>query len=193
MIYFISDTHFGHANIVKMCERPYPDVEAMNEALIAAWNERVQGDDTSYIIGDMFFRCADPESILKRLKGKKRLIVGNHDGSWMDKVDLNHYFVSVDNYLETTDGVHGMTICHYPLLAWKNAGRTYMVHGHIHADTKSDYWPLIQRRERVLNAGVDVNDYRPVTFEEMVENNRKFKAAHAGQDCAHNADETAKN
>ncbi|MEE0834544.1 MAG: hypothetical protein UIK37_14165 [Lachnospiraceae bacterium] len=47
------------------------------------------------------------------------------------------------------------------------------------ADTNSDYWPLIQRRERVLNAGVDVNDYRPVTFEEMVENNRKFKAAHA--------------
>lgn len=45
----------------------------------------------------------------------------------------------------------------------------------------------------MLNAGVDVNDYRPVTFEEMVENNRKFKAAYAGQDCAHNADETAKN
>ena len=176
MIYFISDTHFGHANIVKMCERPYPDVEAMNEALITAWNERVHGDDTVYIIGDMFFRCSDPEFILKRLKGKKWLIVGNHDGSWMDKVDLNHY-----------------SICHYPLLAWKNAGRTYMVHGHIHADTNSDYWPLIQRRERVLNAGVDVNDYRPVTFEEMVENNRKFKAAHAGQDCAHNADETAKN
>ena len=105
MIYFISDTHFGHANIVKMCERPYPDVEAMNEALITAWNERVHGDDTVYIIGDMFFRCSDPESILKRLKGKKWLIVGNHDGSWMDKVDLNHYFVSVDNYLETTDGV----------------------------------------------------------------------------------------
>ena len=45
----------------------------------------------------------------------------------------------------------------------------------------------------MLNAGVDVNDYRPVTFEEMVENNRKFKVAHAGQDCVHNADETAKN
>ena len=80
--------------------------------------------------------CSDPESILKRLKGKKWLIVGNHDGSWMDKVDLNHYFVSVDNYLETTDGVHGMTICHYPLLTWKNAGRTYMVHGHIFMRTQ---------------------------------------------------------
>ena len=79
----------------------------------------------------------EPASLsLWRLKGKKWLIVGNHDGSWMDKVDLNHYFVSVDNYLETTDGVHGMTICHYPLLAWKNAGRTYMVHGHIFMRTQ---------------------------------------------------------
>lgn len=71
----------------------------------------------------------EPASLsLWRLKGKKWLIVGNHDGSWMDKVDLNHYFVSVDNYLETTDGVHGMTICHYPLLAWKMPGeRTWFM------------------------------------------------------------------
>lgn len=48
--------------------------EVMNEAMIAAWNERVHGNDTVYIVGDMFFRCADPESILKRLKGKKRLL-----------------------------------------------------------------------------------------------------------------------
>ena len=85
MIYFTADTHFGHANIVRMCERPYPDVDTMNEAMIAAWNERVHGNDTVYIVGDMFLRCADPERILKRLKGKKRLIVGNHDGSWMGK------------------------------------------------------------------------------------------------------------
>ena len=77
-----------------------------------------------------------------------------------------------------------------PLSAAGVEKRRANVHG---SWSYSDYWPLIQRRERVLNAGVDVNDYRPVTFEEMVENNRKFKAAHAGQDCAHNADETAKN
>lgn len=40
MIYFTADTHFGHANIVKMCERSYPDVESMNEAMIEAWNEQ---------------------------------------------------------------------------------------------------------------------------------------------------------
>ena len=178
MIYYTADTHFGHANVVKMCERPYPDVEAMNEAMIAAWNGRVHGNDTVYIIGDMFFRCADPESILKQLKGKKRLIVGNHDGSWMGKVDLSHYFLSVDNFLEISDGAHGLTLCHYPMLTWKHAKRTYMIHGHIHADTSADFWPLIQRRDHVLNAGVDLNGYRPVTFDELVENNRKFKAEH---------------
>ena len=178
MIYYTADTHFGHANVVKMCERPYPDVEAMNEAMIAAWNERVHGNDTIYIIGDMFFRCADPESILKQLKGKKRLIVGNHDGSWMGKVDLSRYFLSVDNFLEISDGAHGLTLCHYPMLTWKHAKRTYMIHGHIHADTSADFWPLIQCRDHVLNTGVDLNGYRPVTFDELVENNRKFKAEH---------------
>ena len=48
MIYYTADTHFGHANVVEMCERPYPDVDAMNEAMIAAWNERVHGHDTVY-------------------------------------------------------------------------------------------------------------------------------------------------
>ena len=178
MIYYTADTHFGHANVIEMCERPYPDVDAMNEAMIAAWNERVHGNDTVYIIGDMFFRCADPESILRRLKGKKRLIVGNHDGSWMGKVDLSRYFLSVDNFFEISDGAHGLTLCHYPMLTWKHAKRTYMIHGHIHADTSADFWPLIQCRDHVLNASVDLNGYHPVTFDELVENNRKFKAEH---------------
>lgn len=178
MYYYIADTHFGHKNILKLCGRPYEDIDAMNEALIAAWNERVTGNDTVFIVGDLFFRCADPEPILQRLKGKKRLIIGNHDSSWMDKVDLKRYFVSTDHFLEITDGVRAITLCHYPLLTWKHKQRTYMVHGHIHNDTTADYFPLIAIRERMLNAGVDINGFRPVTFEEMVENNRVFHTQH---------------
>ena len=150
MYYYIADAHFGHENILKMCRRPYESIDAMNEALIAAWNERVTGNDTVFILGDLFFR-------------------------WMGKVDLGRYFVSVDNFLELSDGVRAITLCHYPLLTWKHKLRTYMVHGHIHNDTTSDYFPLIAIRERVLNAGVDINGFRPVTFEEMMENNRAFK------------------
>lgn len=175
MYYYIADAHFGHENILKMCQRPFESIDAMNEALIAAWNERVTGNDTVFILGDLFFRCAAPEAILCRLKGKKRLIIGNHDSSWMGKVDLQRYFVSVDNFLEFSDGVRAITLCHYPLLTWKHKLRTYMVHGHIHNDTTSDYYPLIAIRDRVLNAGVDINGFRPVTFEEMMENNRSFK------------------
>lgn len=178
MIYFTADPHFGHANIVKMCGRPFEDIEGMNEALITAWNDRVSGNDTVYIVGDMFFRCEDAESILKRLKGKKRLIVGNHDSSWVGKVELGRFFISVDHYLEISDGAHALTLCHYPLLTWKHAKKSYMIHGHIHANTDADFWPLLRVRDNVLNAGVDINGYRPVTFAELVENNRRFKEAH---------------
>ena len=175
MFYYIADTHFGHENILKLCERPFSSVREMDEALVAAWNERVTGNDTVFILGDLFYRCEDPESILQQLKGRKRLIIGNHDASWMDKVDLKKYFISVDNFLEISDGVRAITLCHYPLLTWKHKLRTFMVHGHIHNDTTSDYFPLIAIRERVLNAGADINGFRPVTFEEMQENNRIFK------------------
>lgn len=175
MYYYVADPHFGHENILKLCQRPFDSIESMNEALIAAWNERVTGNDTVFILGDLFFRCADPEPILRQLKGRKRLIIGNHDSSWMDKVDLQKYFVSVDSLLEITDGVRGITLCHYPLLTWKHKLRTYMIHGHIHNDTTSDFFPLLAVRERVLNAGVDINGFRPVTFDELVENNRAFK------------------
>ena len=109
-----------------MCERPYANIGEMNEALISAWNKRVTGNDTVYILGDMFFRYEDPESILKRLHGKNRLILGNHDGSWTSKVDLRKYFLSVDTMLETSDGKRAITLCHYPLLSWKHAKRSYM-------------------------------------------------------------------
>ena len=92
MIFFTADTHFGHTNILKLCNRPFDSIEEMNEAMISNWNDRVKGTDTVYIVGDMFFRCEDAETVLKRLRGKKRLIVGNHDGSWISKVDLNKYY-----------------------------------------------------------------------------------------------------
>ena len=104
------------------------------------------------------------------------LIVGNHDSSWMGNVNLNRYFLSVDSFLEVSDGKHALTLCHYPLFTWKHEMRSYMVHGHIHANTSSDYFPLLCARERVLNAGVDINGFMPVTLDELKENNQRFKA-----------------
>lgn len=93
----------------------------------------------------------------------------------MSKFDYAKYFLSVDKFLETTDGHHTLTLCHYPLLSWKHALRSYMIHGHIHNNRSADFWPLLAARDRVLNAGVDINGFQPVTFEELLENNRRFK------------------
>ena len=82
----------------------------MNETLIANWNRKVHGNDTVYILGDMFFRTTDPEPILRQLKGKKHLITGNHDSQWMKKVDLGRWFASIQPYLETTDGQHTLKV-----------------------------------------------------------------------------------
>lgn len=53
-----------------------------------------------------------------------------------------------------------------------------MVFGHIHNDTSVEFWPLIRRSPLMLNAGVDINGFMPVTLEELLENNARFKAAY---------------
>ena len=188
MLFFTADAHFGHANILKLCDRPFDTIEEMNEELIRRGNRKVSGGDTVYILGDLFFRCPDPVPILERLRGRKVLIVGNHDSSWMDKVDLNRYFQEVTDFKVITNGQYAITLCHYPLLTWKHQRKSYMIHGHIHADTTDDFFPLISRRERVLNAGMDINGFEPVTFEELLENNARFKEAYRQQDAAGDSD-----
>lgn len=62
MIYFTADTHFGHENVIRFCDRPFSSANEMDEAMIANWNARVRGNDTVYILGDMFFsfnKCGD--------------------------------------------------------------------------------------------------------------------------------------
>ena len=178
MIWFISDTHFGHDNIIRFCNRPFASAEEMDETLVRNWNDRVAPDDTVFILGDLFFRSGNVEAILPRLRGSKRLILGNHDASWIGRVHLAAHFKSVDNYFEGSIGSAGATLCHYPMLSWPHSARTYMIHGHIHNNTHEDFWPLLVARDRVLNASVEINGYRPVTLEELIENNRRFKAEH---------------
>ena len=176
-IWFVADTHFGHANIIRFCNRPFGSVEEMNRILVSNWNDRVAPDDTVFILGDLFYRCEDPRPILEVLKGRKRLILGNHDSSWTGKIEPSRFFDRIDSYYDGSIGPCGATLCHYPMPDWPHASRTYMIHGHIHNNTKADLWPLLVKRDRVLNAGVDVNGFRPVLLEELIENNRRVKAA----------------
>ena len=179
MTYFTSDQHFGHFNIIRLSRRPFKTVEEMDETMVERWNAKVRDDDTVYVLGDLFFRVATVEPILKRLKGHKHLVLGNHDPSWTDRVNLADYFESVQTLKEGTVDGRLVTMCHYPMLSYPQARRGYMIYGHIHNNTGDDYWPLIMRRPRMLNAGVDVNNFEPVTFEELLANNKDFQRRHA--------------
>ena len=183
MVYYTSDLHLGHANVIRHCSRPFISADEMDAVLIKNWNDKVHANDTVYIVGDFLFRAKRPaEEYLAELKGKKHLIVGNHDKYWMKKVDLSGWFESVSPMLFVTDRGRTATLCHYPMMSWPGMSKGgYMVYGHIHNNTDAVYWPLIASCELMLNAGTDINGFAPVTLEEMIDNNRRFKEKADGQ------------
>jgi calcineurin-like phosphoesterase family protein len=176
MIFYTADLHLGHDNIIKHCERPFSGAKEMNQALIDNWNEVVSNADTVYILGDFAFRSKySMKPVLRDLKGTKHLILGNHDVGWMKNLDPRDFFASVSDIKQIDDtysqGDIHITLCHYPMLSWNR--REYgaiHVYGHIHNNTKGLAFETL-RRTKALNAGVEVNDYRPVTLDQLIANN----------------------
>ena len=168
-IFYTSDLHFGHENIIRRCNRPFKSVSEMNETLIKNWNSKVSDDDTVYILGDFFYR-GDIETfkdIMTRLKGKKRIIIGNHD-KFLKGVNWRNYFESLDRYLEIVDNGRMVCLFHYPIEEWKGYYRkSYMLYGHVHENMCN-----IKEHERKFNVGVDVNEFMPMTLDEMIERNK---------------------
>lgn len=116
------------------------------------------------------------DEYLQQMNGKKYLIVGNHDKGWVKRTDLCAHFESVSHMAEISDGSHKITLCHYPMMAWNGAAKgSDMIHGHIHNNTDAEYFTLIRTMPNLLNAGVDVNQFRPVSFNELLKNNEEFK------------------
>lgn len=163
-IFFTSDLHFSHANIIKYCNRPWSTVDEMDLALVEKWNERITEDDSVYVLGDVFF-CATERAlaILDALNGKKFLIFGNHDRRIRQNTAVLSRFSGVLPDLHTTEikGMH-VVMCHYPLLSWdREHYGSVMLHGHSHGNIKFD--PTRRR----LDVGVDANNYSPVEWAEI--------------------------
>lgn len=181
---YIADMHLGHENIIKFCGRPFGSAAEMNRILLENYNRVVQDEDTVYLLGDVFFRCGKPNEeaqLLSRMKGKKILVLGNHDPSWLHKVDLSLYFEQVvEDKLEIMDRSRRVTLCHYPLLdEVYTCDRGFMVHGHIHNNGPNmPEWPQLYHSECLLNASVEVIRYQPCTLDELIERNEVFKVLH---------------
>lgn len=149
-IWFTSDLHFGHFNIVKYTAKrsstfnlDITDVNMLtkhDKSIIERWNETVKKKDTVYILGDFSFASpGETKKILEKLNGEKHLIIGNHDGSCRT---LGNYFESVSHIKEVTfkktvfpfldENMHCI-MCHFPMIAWnRRMNGSIMLHGHTH-------------------------------------------------------------
>lgn len=173
MNFYIADTHFGHSNVIKFDNRPFENVEEMDKKMIEYWNNRVTDDDDVYIIGDFVYRSDKPISwYCNKLKGKKHLILGNHDRLTEDDKKC---FISIDKMLHIIDGRDHICACHFPIAEWNGFHKGhYHIFAHIH-NRQDDTYQFMRTREKALNAGCMINQYQPVTLKELIVNNRIYK------------------
>lgn len=124
MIFYTSDLHFGHENVIRFDNRPFRSVSEMDYTLIHLWNSRVQPDDTVYIVGDFAYRNTRPaEWYLQQLQGKKHLLIGNHDQALLDNSAAVSYFESIEKMCHVTDGKNQICLCHFPICEWNGYRR----------------------------------------------------------------------
>lgn len=162
-IWFCSDQHFGHKNIIKLSNRPYSSVEQMDEDLIEKHNKLVKKDEPVYLLGDACWNQSyeNYKRIFTRLNGRIFYILGNHcnkqnlirckkDGLLMDVRESQILNIG-------SDTIH---LTHYPLLEWFNFHRNGIhLHGHTHANL-NDYC-------RSTDVSIDAWELGPVEFSEL--------------------------
>jgi len=179
---YIADMHLGHKNSINFDHRPFADIEEMDRLLIANWNEKVDPDDEVYIVGDFAVKTSRGFGYyLSQLKGRKHLIVGNHDEDLLMDAYARSSFESVHEICEVEDTLDNkkvmVTLCHYPLMEWNRIRHgAILVYGHIHADNRKDIQDYYRSRakERAFNAGCMINNYTPCTLLELRRHNRIF-------------------
>lgn len=174
--FFISDTHFGHANILKFKRddgtplRPFASIEEHDETLIENWNKVVRPVDKVYHLGDVVIN-RKALGILPRLNGKKRLIRGNHD-IFKTKEYLEHF----DEILAYRAFVKEGFICsHVPIHPESLSRWRANVHGHLHHNvvkqSRVDGFigsPTEEVDSRYICISVEHTNYSPVPLEEIL-------------------------
>lgn len=171
MIWFTSDTHFGHENVLNFCDRPWQSIDAMNKALVDSINARVMPNDTLYHLGDFSYKIPVEEACELRRKIRCKNIhwvPGNHDKDWT-RPDVAGVF-QPEPLITTikTDNGQKIVMCHYPIMDWPSLGHgSIHLHGHIHSTPN---YNELNREMRLLryDVGVDANNYAPVSLDEIL-------------------------
>ena len=157
--FFVSDTHFGHANIIRLSHRPFDSVEEMDEALIQNWNSVVRDNDEVYHLGDFSFRGGGMDyltGVFRRLRGRKHLLRGNHDG--VDTFRLP--WASVGDQYRGKAGKIKVHLMHYPMREWDGYWRGVVhLHGHTHG--------TIPDLPGSMDVGVERIGYTPIEISDV--------------------------
>lgn len=155
-IWFTSDQHYFHTNIIKYCNRPFASVKEMDQAMIEKYNSLVKPKDIVYHLGDFGYAT----STAAYLNGVKHLIIGNHDWKILD--DLKPHFVWCRDTFRLKINGNTFWLAHYPHRAWPQAFHgAYHLFGHVHGRLP-DYG-------RSCDVGVDVWNYAPVHIDQIIE------------------------
>ncbi len=161
--YIISDTHFNHTNIIKYCNRPFKDVEEMNNTIINNWNKVVKKEDIVYHLGDLFLGSKyDLEDILSKTNGKIYLIRGNHDRLTVKSYEdvgitvLKNAPIILEEYKAL--------LSHRPLPNTMIPENYINIHGHIHDKVLDNTY----NKSNHINVSCDVLDFKPILLEKLI-------------------------
>ena len=178
MRYFTSDTHFGHTNIIKYCNRPFKDAGEMDRHIVKVWNETVKPTDVVYHMGDVAFTSPEwCKHIIENLNGYKILILGNHDRA--EEKMKERGFQEVHQSLEIILGDNIPTnLSHYPYRGTDDPyHKTKFDHKNIPDDGKlllcghvHDTWITKPGRYKnhMINVGMDKWNFKPVSEDEVL-------------------------
>jgi len=172
-VFFTADTHFGHSNVIKYDKRPFADVAEMNQTLVKNWNRVVAPSDAVYHLGDVsILRPEKTREILNSLNGKIFLIRGNHDKAAEHKLCASRFEWIRDYFFLSLDGGIKIALMHYAMRVWdrKHYG-TWHLHGHSHGRLTPEPGTL------AVDVGVDVQQYSPVSLEQLTQRITEVKAA----------------
>ena len=152
--FVISDTHFGHKNIIRLANRPFNSLEEMDSKLIENWNSVVGNDDTVIFNGDFMWYKNDT-GIFNSLNGKEKILIrGNHD----PLVTLNLGWSSVHDILEFNHNGKHVVMCHYPMESWNKK-----FHGaiHLYGHTHNEHPDVMLKLKNRYNICVECINYTP--------------------------------
>ena len=174
-VWFTSDTHFGHKNIIKLTHRPFNSVEEMDSTLINNWNSVVQPNDLVFHLGD--FAYANPKrwkALVQSLNGQIHLIIGNHDELRYPGHEVFDSFFEVYNQLTLKIDDKTVYLNHYPFLCYGGTYSkepVYQLYGHVHSGPKCtglDKDRLKYAFPYQYDVGVDNNNYFPISWQDVV-------------------------